>query len=188
MLSAVWVAVVVAVAFWVVAVCVAVFVMIRAARLISETTAAVRGLRERGDAVMAAASAATEAATEQIARTAAITASMEEVSATMAELNGRLTALAPAARTIAGGIAVPLNRAAALVYGVGRAVGMRRRGRPALARPVPQARAQAVRGAQPARGVRQGRVLQALGGRHGTGQHGNGQHGNGGGSGDGARP
>lgn len=123
MLTAVWVAVIVAVAFWAVGVCTAVYVMLKAARLISLSTAAVAGLRERGDEVTAQARAAASRAGEQAARAEEITASLDEVAASMADLNGRLTALAPAARTIAGR---PVATIAALVYGVCRAIGMRR--------------------------------------------------------------
>jgi hypothetical protein len=45
MLNAVWVAVIVAAAFWVVGVCAAVYVMAKAARLMSQTTDAVASLR-----------------------------------------------------------------------------------------------------------------------------------------------
>jgi hypothetical protein len=55
---------------------------------------------------------------------------MEGVTATMSELGGRLAALAPAARTVADGIGGPLTWVAALVYGVGRALGLRRAARP----------------------------------------------------------
>jgi len=126
MLNAVWVAVIVAVAFWAVAVCIAVYVMLKAGRLITETTSAVADLRGRGDMLMDRADAATRRADEQVAKTEAITASMDEVAATMAELNSRLTALAPAARTIAHRVGGPLARVAALLYGISRALGMRR--------------------------------------------------------------
>jgi uncharacterized protein YoxC len=126
MLNAVWVAVVVAVAFWVVAVCVAVHVMLRAARLIGETTSAVAQMRERGTALAQQAEDVTRRAGEQVAAAQAITASMEEVSTTLADLNRRLRALAPAARTVADGIGAPLAKAAALTYGVSRAVRIRR--------------------------------------------------------------
>ena len=52
MLNAVWVAVIVAAAFWVVGVCAAVYVMAKAARLMSQTTDAVASLRERQDALI----------------------------------------------------------------------------------------------------------------------------------------
>ena len=67
-------------------------------------------------------------ASEQLVRTDAITARMDEVTANMAELTGRVTALAPLARMIAGSAGSPLAKAAALAYGVNRALWMRRPG------------------------------------------------------------
>lgn len=135
MLTAVWVAIVVAVAFWAVAVCVGVYVMLRAARLINQSTAVVTGLRQRSEALMDEAEAVTRRADEQVTRTEAIAASMDEVTATMAELNGRITGLAPAAQSLAEGAGLPLTRIAAFVYGVARALGMRRAGAPRTVRP-----------------------------------------------------
>jgi hypothetical protein len=140
MLNAVWVAVIVAAAFWVVGVCAAVYVMAKAARLMSQTTAAIAGLRERQDVLIERANATIDRAGEQLVRTDAITASMDEVTANMAELTGRVTALAPLARVIAASVGSPMAKVAALAYGVNRALWMRRpagrRGgpRPAAAR------------------------------------------------------
>jgi hypothetical protein len=130
----VWVAVVVAAGFWVLVACAATFLMIRSARLVSETTVAVAAARERGDRIAEQVSAVTSQASEQVAKTGSITASMDEVAATMAGLNARLNALAPAAQTVADGVGVPLARVAALVYGVSRAIGLRRGGRAAHGR------------------------------------------------------
>src|SRR5205809_7192248 len=79
MLNAVWVAVIVAAAFWVVGVCAAVYVMVKAARLMSQTTGAVTSLRERQDVLIERANATIDRASEQLVRTDAITASMDEV-------------------------------------------------------------------------------------------------------------
>jgi hypothetical protein len=125
MLNAVWVAVIVAAAFWVAGVCAAVYVMIKAARLMSQTTAAVTSLRERQDVLIERANATIDRASEQLVKTDAITASMDEVTANMAELTGRVTALAPLARVIAGSRGSPLGKVAALAYGVNRALWMR---------------------------------------------------------------
>src|SRR5262249_4464177 len=125
MLNPVWVAVIVAAAFWVVGVCAAVWVMAKAARLMSQTTDAVASLRERQDALIERAGATIDRASEQLVKTDAITASMDEVTANMAELTGRVTALAPLARVIAGSPGSPLGKAAALAYGVNRALGVR---------------------------------------------------------------
>jgi hypothetical protein len=133
MMTAVWVAVVAAAAFWVIAVCVAVYLMLAGARLITQTTATVASLRQRSEALMDHAEAVTRRAGEQVSRTGAITDSMDEVAASMADLNGRLTGLGPAARSLAEGAGLPLSRIAAFVYGVARAIGMRRAaGRDAL--------------------------------------------------------
>jgi hypothetical protein len=141
MLNAVWVAVIVAAAFWVVGVCAAVYVMVKAARLMSQTTDAVTMLRERQDVLIERANATIDRASEQLVRTDAITASMDEVTANMAELTGRVTALAPLARMIAGSAGSPLAKAAALAYGVNRALWMRRPGGGGCGSRLPAARA-----------------------------------------------
>jgi hypothetical protein len=127
MLTAVWVAVV---AFVAVA-GVAVYVMLKAARLMSETSVAVAGLRERGDLLIERANATIDQAGEQIARTQTVTASMEGVTATMAQLGDNLDAMAPALPAPAEGATRPLTWAAALLYGVRWALGARRPGRAA---------------------------------------------------------
>ncbi len=129
MMTAVWVAVLAAAAFWVIGVCAAVYVLIKLARLVSQTSTAVAGLRERGDLAIDRASAAADRAAEQVARADAITASMDEVTANMAELTSRVTALAPLARVIASGAGTPLARVSALVYGVHRAARLHREDR-----------------------------------------------------------
>jgi hypothetical protein len=124
MLTAVWVAVVA----FVIGVGVAVYVMLKAARLMSETSAAVAGLRERGDLVIERANAAIDQAGEQIARAETVTASMEGVTAAMAELGGQFDAIAPPAPIAEEATTRPLNWAAALVYGLRWALGRRRPG------------------------------------------------------------
>jgi hypothetical protein len=125
MLTAVWVAVIVVAAFWVIGVCAAVYVLIKLAGLVSQTSSAVAGLRERGDLAIDRANAAIERAGDQITRTDAITASLDEVTANMADLTGRVTALAPLARVIASGAGSPVAKVAALLYGVRRAAWLR---------------------------------------------------------------
>ena len=146
MLNAVWVAVIVAAAFWVVGVCAAVYVMAKAARLMSQTTDAVASLRERQDALIERAGATIDRANEQLVKTDAITASMDEVTANMAELTGRMSALAPLARMIGASAGSPVAKAVALAYGVNRALWMRR---PAVQPPAaqsPAARARVLTG------------------------------------------
>jgi len=151
MLNAVWVAVIVAVAFWVAGVCAAVYLMVKAAGLVSQTTAAVASLCERQDVLIDRANATIDRAGEQLVKTDAITASMDEVTANMAELTGRVTALAPLARVIGASAGSPVAKVAALAYGVNRALWIRwsagRAGRgsggggsrPAAARALPRA-------------------------------------------------
>src|SRR5262249_44237232 len=125
MLNAVWVAVIVAAAFWVVGGGAAVYVMVKAARLMSQTTAAVTSLRHPHDVLIESAHPTMDRASERLVGPDGITASMDEVTASMAELTGRVTALAPLARVIAGSPGSPLGKAAALAYGVNRALWMR---------------------------------------------------------------
>src|SRR6266571_986449 len=79
MLTAVQVAVVAATAAFVAVAGVAVYVMLKAARLMSQTSATVAALRERGDLLIDRANAAIDRADEQIARTETVTASMAGV-------------------------------------------------------------------------------------------------------------
>jgi hypothetical protein len=159
MLNAVWVAVIVAAAFWVAGVCAAIYVMIKATRLMSGATATVARLGERQDQLIDRANATIDRASDQLLKTDAITASMDEVTANMAELTGRVSALAPLARMIGASASSPVAKVAAFAYGVNRAVGMRRSPAPGgRARPA-AARAKAL---PPAPGWRQ----PALNGRH----------------------
>jgi hypothetical protein len=132
MVTAVQAAVVTAAAAWVIGVGVAVYVMLKAARLMSETSTAVTGLRERGDLLIERANAAIDRAGEQIAKTETVTASMDGIAATIGELDGHLTALAPvpAPARETRPASRPLTWAAALAYGIRWAVGLRRAGRP----------------------------------------------------------
>jgi hypothetical protein len=125
MLTAVWVAVVAAAAAFVIGVAVAIYVMLKAARLMTENSATMASLREREDLLIERASTAIDQVGDQIAMTETITASMDDVTASMAELRGRLNALAPAATPGTDGSRGALTWGAALVYGVTRALGLR---------------------------------------------------------------
>ena len=125
MLNAVWVAVIIAAACWAVLVAVAVYVLIKLSRLITQTSAAVSGLREDSDAVIARAHATIDATAGQLNRTDEITASMDQVASGMAELTGRVTALAPLARLAAATSGTRLARVSAFVYGVRHAAELR---------------------------------------------------------------
>jgi hypothetical protein len=131
MLTAVWAAVVAAAVAFVAGAGVAVYVMLKAARLMSETSAAVAGLRERGDLLIERANSAIDRAGEQIARTETVTATMEGVTTAMAQMTGHLAATAPALPAPGEGTSGPLTWAAALVYGVRWALGARLPGRDA---------------------------------------------------------
>src|SRR2546430_1202011 len=103
-----------------------------AASITSQPSTGARGAvprrRERQDAPSARATATIARASEQLVRTDASTASMDEVTTNMAELTGRVTALAPLARMIAGSAGSPLAKAAALAYGMNKALWKRRPG------------------------------------------------------------
>jgi hypothetical protein len=139
MLTAVWVAVVAAAAAFVIGAGVAVCVMLKAARLMSQASAAVAGLRARGDLLIDRANGTIDAAGEQIARTQTVTTSLEGVTAAMAELGGQVAAAASVLPE-PGATRGPLTWAAALVYGVRWALGTHRPPAdeaPAHARPWP---------------------------------------------------
>jgi hypothetical protein len=125
MLTAVQVAVVAAAAAFVAVAGVAVYVMLKAARLMSETSATVAGLRERGDLLIERANAAIDEAGEQIARAETVTTSMAGVTAAMTGPGGQITALTPAPPAGSEATSRPLAWAAALVYGVRWALGTR---------------------------------------------------------------
>jgi hypothetical protein len=123
----------IAAVFWALLVCVGVFVLFRAARLMSESTRLVADLRQRADVLLQraqtavdGAQAAVDRADRQLDKTESVTASMDELGAGMAELTDQVTALAGLGRAIAAG---PVGRTAALAYGVRRAIGLRRSAR-----------------------------------------------------------
>jgi uncharacterized protein YoxC len=110
--------------------------LLKMARFMSESTRLVADLRERGGVLIDraqvavdGAQAAVDRAGQQLDRTESVTASMDELGTGMAELAGQVSALAGFGRAIAGG---PVGRAAALAYGVRRAVGLRRAARRTL--------------------------------------------------------
>ena len=110
--------------------------LLKTARFMSESTRLVNDLRERGGVLIDraqvavdGAQAAVDRAGQQLDRADSVTASMDELGTGMAELAGQVSALAGFGRAIAGG---PVGRAAALAYGVRRAVGLRRAARRTL--------------------------------------------------------
>jgi len=137
----------IAAGFWAVLVCVVVFVLFRLARLISAGSRMLTEQHERTGLLLDAAQAAVDRTTGQLDRTEAITASLDQVTAEMAGLSGHVSALAGMAKGISAGLGTPLLRFAAAVYGLRRAVALRRPERTAL--PVPR---QGIAGSRPAVG------------------------------------
>jgi uncharacterized protein YoxC len=105
---------------------VAVFVLIRLARLMSAATGMVTRYRDRADQLIEQAQAAVDRTNEQLIRTDAITASMDQVTANMAELSGHVSALAGLARGISTAASAPLTGMSAFVFGLRRAILVRR--------------------------------------------------------------
>jgi uncharacterized protein YoxC len=111
--------------FFAAGVCVGAYALIKLTGLLTEATRYLTGLRERTDAVIEQAHAAIDRTNDQLNRTEAITANMDKVSANVAELTEHVSALAGLGRALASG---PVGKAAAVAYGVRRAVGLRRAG------------------------------------------------------------
>jgi uncharacterized protein YoxC len=105
---------------------VAVIVLLRFARLVSAATGMLTEYRERADQLMSQAQAAVDRTNEQLVRTDAITASMDQVTANMADLTGHVSALAGVARGISTAASAPVTGMAAFVFGLRRAVVVRR--------------------------------------------------------------
>jgi Bacterial protein of unknown function (DUF948) len=125
----------IAAGFFAVGMCAAVFVLLRLAGLISHANRVLTDYGDRASTVIERAQAAVDQTQEQLARTDSITASMDEVTTNMAELTGHVSALAGLARGISDGIGAPLLRVSAFVFGVRRAVALRRPARTTAAAP-----------------------------------------------------
>ncbi|MGD0241956.1 MAG: DUF948 domain-containing protein [Streptosporangiaceae bacterium] len=120
----------IAAVFWALLVCAGVFVLLRFARFLSESSKLVADVRERGDVLLTRAQAAVDGAQaavdragRQLDRAESVTASMDELGTGMAELAGQVTALTGFSRAIASG---PVGRVGALAYGVRHAMSLRR--------------------------------------------------------------
>ncbi len=118
----------IAASFFAIGVCVAVYVMLRFARLIAAASAVLTGYSDASQALIERAQAAVERADEQLARTGALTESVEAVSDSMSDLSEQVSAVAGSARMIANGLGTPVLRFAAASYGVRRALTLRRNG------------------------------------------------------------
>jgi methyl-accepting chemotaxis protein len=119
-------AVLIAAAFFAVGVCAAVYVLVRLARLISLASTVLTGYQDATENLLRRAQATVEHADEQLARTHAISESVEAVSASMSDLSEQVSAVAGSARLIANGLNAPVLRLAAASYGVRRALTVRR--------------------------------------------------------------
>jgi uncharacterized protein YoxC len=115
----------IAAVFFAAGVCVAAYALVKLARLLTAATGFLTGMREQADVLIEQAHAAIDRTNQQLDRTDAITANMDEVSANVAELTEHVSALAGLGRALAAG---PVGKAAAVAYGVRRAVGLRRAG------------------------------------------------------------
>lgn len=120
------VAALIAAVFFALLACVAVFVLLRLAKLMAAATGLVTDYRAKTDHLIEQAQAAVDRTNEQLARTDAITASMDQVTANMAELSGHVSALAGLARGISSAAAAPMHGIAAFAFGLRRATAVRR--------------------------------------------------------------
>jgi hypothetical protein len=116
----------IAAGFFAIGMCAAVFVLLRLAGLISHANRVLTDYGDSASTLIERAQAAVDQTQEQLARTDSITASMDEVTTNMAELTGHVSALAGLARGISDGIGAPLLRVSAFVFGVRRAMALRR--------------------------------------------------------------
>jgi hypothetical protein len=119
----------IAAGFFAIGVCATVYALIKLARLISLAGTVLTGYRDATDHLLDRAQAAVDRADEQLARTHALSESVEAVSASMTDLSEQVSAVAGSARLIANGLGTPVLRLAAASYGFRRALALRRPGR-----------------------------------------------------------
>jgi hypothetical protein len=129
-MSAGQLAALIAAAFFAAGMCAVVFVLLRLAGLISHANRIMTDYGDRAATLIERAQAAVDRTNEQLERTDSITASMDEVTANVADLSGHVADLAGLARGISAGFGTPLLRVSAFVFGVRRAVWLRRPARP----------------------------------------------------------
>jgi methyl-accepting chemotaxis protein len=125
-MSAGQLAALIAAGFFAVAMCAAVYVLARLARLIAAATALVTRYQAGADDVLARSRAAVERADEQLARTGALADGVDQVAASMSELSVQVSAVAGTARLIASALGAPVMRLAAAGHGVRHALAIRR--------------------------------------------------------------
>jgi uncharacterized protein YoxC len=134
--SAGQIAALIAAVFFAVGMCAVVFVLLRLAGLISHANRIMTDYGDRAETLIQRAQAAVDRTNEQLERTDSITASMDEVTTNMADLSGHVADLAGLARNISAGFGTPILRVSAFVFGVRRAVWLRRPAHPARPAPV----------------------------------------------------
>ncbi|HEX6932042.1 MAG TPA: hypothetical protein VF162_07865 [Streptosporangiaceae bacterium] len=116
----------IAAAFFAIAMCAAVYVLVRLGRLISAATSLVTSYQAGAEDVLARSRAAVERADQQLARTGAIAESADAVAASMSDLSVQVSAVAGTAKLIASGLGSPVLRLAAAGHGVRHALAVRR--------------------------------------------------------------
>ena len=116
----------IAAVFFAVLACAGIVVLIKLSRLMSAATGMLTEYRDRADLLIRQAQEAVDRTNEQLVRTDAITASMDQVTANMAELSGHVSALTGLARGLSVAATAPLHGASAFVFGLRRAVAVRR--------------------------------------------------------------
>ena len=133
----------IAAGFFAVLAFVAMVVLLRFGRLVSAVTRMVTDYRDRADLLIEQAQEAVDRTNAQLVRTDTITASMDQVTANMAELSGHVSALAGLARGLSSAATAPLTGMSAFMFGLRRAVLVRRTLQvavePAAAEPTPDA-------------------------------------------------
>ncbi len=121
----------IAAAFFAIAMCAAVYVLVRLAKLISAATSLVTSYQAGADDLLARSRAAVERADQQLARTGAMADGVDAVAASMSDLSVQVSAVAGTAKLIASGLGTPVLRLAAAGHGVRHALALRRPGHPA---------------------------------------------------------
>ncbi len=121
----------IAAAFFAIAMCAAVYVLVRLAKLISAATSLVTSYQAGADDLLARSRATVERADQQLARTGAMADGVDAVAASMSDLSVQVSAVAGTAKLIAAGLGTPVLRLAAAGHGVRHALALRRPGHPA---------------------------------------------------------
>jgi hypothetical protein len=128
-MSAGQLAALIAASFFAVGVCAGVYVLIRLARLITLASTILTGYQDATGNLLRRAQATVERADEQLARTQALSDSVEAVTVSMTDLSEQVSAVAGTTQLIAHGLGAPVLRLAAFSHGVRSALAIRRAGR-----------------------------------------------------------